>query len=1236
MNFEEAPHKWNHGGLSFWRGRPWWFLYPQDWRAALPEEWSALLKKGEPVAPQTLAAVIGADHYFPLTEGRLGRWKLDLKKLKLPANLLPNIEQRKAWKEAFPLSVVPELRTLCHRVWSELVPLLGPRRSLSCLETMVLPYAEWKSVKTWQLRRLQEFRTLYDEAGTLSVDWNAASWGEKCTLFTDFLGPGLMTVERLRQIIQARHLQSPLELFRLWCGPFKEPNEKELFDWLALGLAYPDTAFTTPTLLRSNRRDLITHRAQITPEKLRFVQRNGAHFRLDIARLGEVDLKVEDLQFSHDHDLYWRLQDRSAATRYFQICRRLQEAGFPLTLARDAPFMHRTGNRLAVVYLLLLHLEGARPSEKQTALLHELAPEIGFDQPWDSLPELPEAIQREASSLGTILGLELDQLCLLARFRLHLGHKPFPKRIRQWSETGRQQEVDALRTRVQQNCTQALHQIWQARQHREPDESERKRCRKALKAALVEMPKTLWAERLEKLNERLLRHLLGDQLASEVPRAARLLSLTAIPLETICRLRESHPANERWLQAFERQGFSAAHWLDGLRAEFRIEGKYIELKTETDPAEVLEMGTHFETCLSLDDGFNAFSALTNCLEVNKMVLLGRDLNHQVVLRKLIGVTLKGELVGYQTYSHLVGTKAAVHEACRRFAHQNGFRLSDTAVPERIFADLEWYDDGPEAWHQETAPPDYPVDWPHDLEGYHQWYSRRLALGQASSDFQVRRAVDIFHRMMHGAGLKKRDRGCEEWRWEDAYDALVCRERYDLVADPRNCLSPSYAFDSLMELGGMDPAQAPKYTELLNPEHRLYRNDRPRPAPYFEPSTLVALAPPKVIAETCQGLASQNFLDPDTPLYRRLAETVYLAFQRSPDDPGWRKFDHPALEKLMVEIGCRVAVAQWLPCFRRLTEGSPDWDKAWLARAMVESERVLPLIQARLARNRRSLYLALALKAAGVEPEDYILPRPATLCSGPFLNVARPLRSLLRSRLARLESKGYSASSIRTTRLLLKDPDPLSWRTWPRTLRDTRLDQELSREVLRERRFDRVGGWVSLGERNARIELLWMLDAGLSAEDKRQLLEIYQPAAQRPREILVANWLANSDPTVSAPPTRQAGLLWLGWPVEALTSLRSQPPDSALQILQSRAEYLRPEELHSLFQAVFAGRTLDHSELEEFLDDEVHAVELQKLVLDRMDRALSVGSLYSQRGAWALKYLATSSFTARSSNGSVEA
>jgi len=164
--------------------------------------------------------------------------------------------------------------------------------------------------------------------------------------------------------------------------------------------------------------------------------------------------------------------------------------------------------------------------------------------------------------------------------------------------------------------------------------------------------------------------------------------------------------NQRWLaRAGARLAVDA--WLAPRRRILDLDGERHVLVVEDDPLEVLRMGIPFDTCLDLDDGFNADSTVLNAVDINKRVLYLRNARGSVVARKLIAISSSFTLIGYRLYSAGDGdarpaVAAAVLELCRALADDCGLALAATGVPDQIHPGF-WYDDGTEPWDSAPDP-----------------------------------------------------------------------------------------------------------------------------------------------------------------------------------------------------------------------------------------------------------------------------------------------------------------------------------------------------------------------------------------------------------------------------------------------------------------------------------------------------------------------------------------------------
>lgn len=151
---------------------------------------------------------------------------------------------------------------------------------------------------------------------------------------------------------------------------------------------------------------------------------------------------------------------------------------------------------------------------------------------------------------------------------------------------------------------------------------------------------------------------------------------------------DSHPENLAFIKKVRLIGVDTDAWMSGFSKSY----DNLILGIENDPIKVLQMGNYFDTCLSQGKS-NAYSAVTNVIEVNKKVIYARDMHGKVVGRKLIGMTDKGSIVGYKTYSYAnaLDLKKIFDEFCIELSQICNTRLINTSKPALLFAD-QWYED----------------------------------------------------------------------------------------------------------------------------------------------------------------------------------------------------------------------------------------------------------------------------------------------------------------------------------------------------------------------------------------------------------------------------------------------------------------------------------------------------------------------------------------------------------------
>ncbi|NJN18552.1 MAG: hypothetical protein HC822_20985 [Oscillochloris sp.] len=173
--------------------------------------------------------------------------------------------------------------------------------------------------------------------------------------------------------------------------------------------------------------------------------------------------------------------------------------------------------------------------------------------------------------------------------------------------------------------------------------------------------------------------------------------------------RERLPENAAFLARLQQRGIDPAAWLAARPRMVHLAdapGERISLRMATTGLQVLQMGNYFDTCLARE-GVNAFSALSNAIDLNKRVLYAYRADGQVLGRKLIALSNEGRLLGYHCYTRGLNdsASAALAEAMRRylleFAAACGLETADHGDVENLVAE-HWYNDGAQPWTTEAA------------------------------------------------------------------------------------------------------------------------------------------------------------------------------------------------------------------------------------------------------------------------------------------------------------------------------------------------------------------------------------------------------------------------------------------------------------------------------------------------------------------------------------------------------
>jgi hypothetical protein len=188
------------------------------------------------------------------------------------------------------------------------------------------------------------------------------------------------------------------------------------------------------------------------------------------------------------------------------------------------------------------------------------------------------------------------------------------------------------------------------------------------------------------------------QMLGSVPANRRLLRrVLRLPAADRRAFLVGHPANRAWLARHPR--VDRALWSQGLdeRADLS-DGRTLRIAFETDPLEVLRLGTRVGSCLSVG-GICSGSAVAVMAGANKRVVFARDAAGAFVARQLVAITEDDRLVFFPVYP--LGVGDAVEQAFERYdlrlAAELGLAICrdpDEAYAVAPILGQGFYDDGP--------------------------------------------------------------------------------------------------------------------------------------------------------------------------------------------------------------------------------------------------------------------------------------------------------------------------------------------------------------------------------------------------------------------------------------------------------------------------------------------------------------------------------------------------------------
>lgn len=161
----------------------------------------------------------------------------------------------------------------------------------------------------------------------------------------------------------------------------------------------------------------------------------------------------------------------------------------------------------------------------------------------------------------------------------------------------------------------------------------------------------------------------------------------------------NHSLTQIWLKQHSKINLNL--WTKGIEYTELVDFRgAVEIKLESEPLEVLKLGTYVGTCLGLG-GICSDSAVAVLLDINKQVLYARDKEGIIIARQLVAISSEEELVCFYIYPD--GVSASIKKIFReydiRFAEALGIKVYQSSTGsnynvENIISESWWDDD---AW-----------------------------------------------------------------------------------------------------------------------------------------------------------------------------------------------------------------------------------------------------------------------------------------------------------------------------------------------------------------------------------------------------------------------------------------------------------------------------------------------------------------------------------------------------------
>lgn len=156
--------------------------------------------------------------------------------------------------------------------------------------------------------------------------------------------------------------------------------------------------------------------------------------------------------------------------------------------------------------------------------------------------------------------------------------------------------------------------------------------------------------------------------------------------------------NQDFLTLLTAQGINPEPWLNGMGkqnvsiTDHQKNMLELSIEFEDDPLEIFQMGSYFNTCLSVGS-FNYFSVVANIADINKRIVYIKQ-DGKVVGRCLFALNNQGHLLSFHLYSHL--KDGTLDQIMNDFTDQLAKAMNTTRSDQGHVATLvatDWYNDG---------------------------------------------------------------------------------------------------------------------------------------------------------------------------------------------------------------------------------------------------------------------------------------------------------------------------------------------------------------------------------------------------------------------------------------------------------------------------------------------------------------------------------------------------------------